>query len=551
MGFAKQEENSQKLEPSLKSPSSSSLLSQEARLHYLSEATFEGIMLQDDDGIILEANQTLAKMTGYEVAQLIGKNGLTLITPESQELMRQNILSGYEKSYEGVVIRKDGSTFPVELQGKVILFQEQRMQVVAIRDITERKQTESKLRESKEAAEAGNKTKSEFLATMSHELRTPLNAIMGLSQLLQQEMVGSVNEKQREYIDCIYDSGEHLLALINDILDLSKIEEGKEELLLSPSSVQQLCHYAMLTVRDRATEKGLKLTTKVDEQADICIADERRIKQILLNLLSNAIKFTTAGQVSLEVKKIPQGITFIVTDTGIGIDPSQFQFLFEPFKQLDSRLNRQFEGTGLGLALTRKLARLHGGDVLVESKLGQGSRFTLFLPNEPYVESREWEISFSSSPPVSHTTCESLLNPSCDVDNEDDTAFHSTGGSSRTKRIVLAEPEERTAKLLQNYLQSIGYQVECIGNGNDFWERVRYQQPDLMLLDVELVKDIGWDLLNRVRQHPDLQHVPMIIIMPTTIGNECEHFKQAGANDCLCKPIGTVQIESILMQYLS
>lgn len=299
----------------------------------------------------------------------------------------------------------------------------------------------------------------------------------------------------------------------------------------------------------------MKLTTKIDELAEICIADERRIKQMLLNLLSNAIKFTTAGQVLLEVKKVPQGMTFTVTDTGIGIDSSQFHLLFEPFKQLDSRLNRQFEGTGLGLALTRKLARLHGGDIIVESVLGQGSRFILFLPQEPDLEGRDWEISFSSR--QSHTTCYPPLNPSSDIYNEGKTALDSADSSissplnPRTKRILLAEHKERTTQILQNYLHSIGYQVECISNGNDLWERVQYQQPDLMLLDVKLVKDIEWDLLNRVRQHPDLQDVPMVMIMPTTMPNECEHFKQAGANDCLYEPIGIVQIESILMQYLS
>lgn len=389
MGSTKQDGSFQKLDQPLKIPSSSFLLDRETRFRYLSEATFEGIMVHDN-GVILDANQTLAKMTGYEVTELIGKNAFTLVT-QSQDLMRKNIISGYEKPYEVVVVRKDGSTFPVELQGKVMLFQEQQIQVVAFRDITERKQTELKLRESKEAAEAGSRAKSTFLATMSHELRTPLNAIMGLSQLLQQEMVGFLNDKQKEYINCIYSSGEHLLELINDILDLSKVEAGKEELFFSALPVQQLCDYVISTVCDRAKKKGLKLTTEIDEKADICIADERRIKQMLLNLLTNAIKFTTVGQVSLFVKKVPQGMTFTVTDTGIGIDPSQFQFLFEPFKQLDSKLNRQYEGTGLGLALTRNLARLHGGDVTVESALGQGSRFTLFLPHEPQNEALDNE----------------------------------------------------------------------------------------------------------------------------------------------------------------
>ncbi len=159
------------------------------------------------------------------------------------------------------------------------------------------------------------------------------------------------------------------------------MEAGKEELFLSPIPVYELCNYVISTVGDRAQQKGLELQVDIHHQVDVCIGDERRVKQMLLNLLSNAVKFTTKGKVSLMVKKVSQGISFIVSDTGIGIDSNHFSDLFEPFKQLDSRLNRQYEGTGLGLALTRKLARLHGGDVTVESTPGEGSIFTLFLPD--------------------------------------------------------------------------------------------------------------------------------------------------------------------------
>lgn len=160
------------------------------------------------------------------------------------------------------------------------------------------------------------------------------------------------------------------------------MEAGKEELFLIPLLVIDVCNDVLLTVRDRAISKGLKLTQEIDPEANICIADDRRIKQMLLNLLTNAIKFTSVGEVSLIVKRVPEGINFIISDTGIGIDSNQFPLLFEPFKQLDSRLNRQYEGTGLGLALTRKLARLHGGDVTVTSTVGVGSQFTLFLPDQ-------------------------------------------------------------------------------------------------------------------------------------------------------------------------
>jgi signal transduction histidine kinase len=408
-------------------------------------------------------------------------------------------------------------------------------------DIMKRKQSELKLRESKEAAEVGSRAKSAFLATMSHELRTPLNAIMGLSQLLQQEMVGNLNDKQLEYIKCIYTSGEHLLALINDILDLSKVEAGKEELYFVTVLVEDLCNNAISTVSDRAHLKGLQLTLDIDKNINTCIADERRLKQMLLNLLTNAIKFTQVGTISLKVTQTEKGINFIIADTGIGIDPQYFKLLFEPFKQLDSQLNRQYEGTGLGLALTRRLARLHGGDVMVESALGIGSIFTLTLPYNPQVPSQE--SSSDVEVEMQSNSISSLLRSS----------FATSGNvfEKSLKRILLVEDEEHTAILLQDYLQTIGYRVELMMDGKGFLEKVDTYKPDLVLLDVQLADGIsGLDVLNSLRQQPDLQDLPIVMMTPMGTG-ERDRFLQFGANDCLSKPIGIFQLESILMKYLN
>ncbi|BCL33836.1 ATP-binding protein [Nostoc sp. MS1] len=368
----------------------------EAQFRGIFELSSIGIGLVDMQAQIVDANPALCQMLGYQRVELCGKHFTDYICPQrgDRELYKKLIIAASRDikqlggkphlNIERAFIHRDGNLIWTKLSVSVIpgSHGEPEYFLAMIDDITERKQTEMKLLTSQAAAEAGSRAKSEFLATMSHELRTPLNAIMGLSQLLQAEIVGSLNEKQKEYIDGIYSSGEHLLALINDILDLSKVEAGKEELFLVPLLVVDVCHEVLSIVSDRATAKGLKLTYEIDPQANIFIADERRIKQMLLNLLTNAIKFTPVGEVSLTVNKISEGITFTVSDTGIGIDSNHFQFLFEPFKQLDSRLNRQYEGTGLGLALTRKLARLHGGDVSVKSTLGVGSQFTLFLPDQ-------------------------------------------------------------------------------------------------------------------------------------------------------------------------
>ncbi len=369
----------------------------EAQFRAIFERSSVGIGLLDLKARIVDTNPVLCQMLGYTREQLRGQYfGDYILTPEGVSELYQQLLAGIgdRLQIEKRFLRQDGRCVWTELSVSLISDRhgQPKYFLVTIEDITERKQTELQLCESKEAAEAGSRAKSEFLATMSHELRTPLNAIMGLSQLLQQEMVGYLNHKQKEYINCIYSSGEHLLALINDILDLSKVESGKEELLLSELSVLEVCEHVMSTVGDRAREKGLQLVLTIDEKVDTCIADERRLKQMLLNLLSNAIKFTTVGTVSLEVQKVPSGIAFAVSDTGIGIDPSQFQFLFQPFKQLDSRLSRQYEGTGLGLALTRKLALLHGGDITVESALGKGSKFTLWLPQPSHLQGTDFEV---------------------------------------------------------------------------------------------------------------------------------------------------------------
>ena len=522
------------IEASERKAAQKALKQSEAQFRAIFERSSMGICLVDIKGRIVDVNPALCEMLGYDFRELSQKSFADYIYFENGDvaLYKQLMLSKVDRlEIERQLLHKDGGTVWTHLSLSLIVRANGKPKffLAIIEDIRERKQTESKLRESKEAAEVGSRAKSEFLATMSHELRTPLNAIMGLSQLLQQEIVGSINHKQKEYIDCIYSSGVHLLELINDILDLSKVEAGKEELSLFPLQVEDLCHYVISTVRDRAQEKGLALTCSIDKRVDSCIADERRIKQMLLNLLTNAIKFTSKGNISLQVIRISEGIAFRVSDTGIGIKSNQLKLLFEPFKQLDSRLNRQYEGTGLGLALTRKLARLHGGDITVESTYGKGSRFTLFLPDREFEEESEidkWEAK------IQH------INQAIASRN---TAIQ--------KRILLVEDDKHTGTLLQDYLQTIGYQVEWMSDEQEFLEKVRIYQPNLILLDIQLENFSGWDLLTSLRQASDLQDKVVVIMTPSPADDIRNKYIQAGANDFVSKPIGIVKLESILIRY--
>ncbi len=525
---------------------SSALRNSEAKFRALFEHSSIGISLANMDERIIDSNPVLSQMLGYNQEELCNKRLSDYIYPEdlTTYLECQQILVKNRDRFKKELRfqHKNGNLVLTHISASLICDTNNQPEffLTFLEDITERKRIELELLQTKEAAEASSRAKSEFLATMSHELRTPLNAIMGLSQLLQQKIVGTLNEKQEEYINYIYSSGEQLLALINDILDFSKVEAGKEELMLLPLQVQDICNSIISSVCDRALEKKLQLTTKIYPEADVCIADEGRLKQMLLNLLTNAIKFTPAGKVSLTVKKVPQGMMFTVSDTGIGIDSSQFKFLFEPFKQLDSHLNREYEGTGLGLALTRKLARMHGGDVTVESTLGEGSRFMLFLPDATPVE--EWGRGGWGEWGKENNSSSSFNVPV----------------STTNKRILLVEEEENTAILL-DYLQTIGYEVQKTCNSKSFLDGVRNFQPDLILLDVDLSGDVsGWDLLNLVRQIPYWQDLPVVVMTPMemTVERDAEYRNlrerlwEAGANDYLSKPIRVVKLESILMQYL-
>jgi signal transduction histidine kinase/CheY-like chemotaxis protein len=229
---------------------------------------------------------------------------------------------------------------------------------------------------------AASRSKTEFLATMSHELRTPLTGILGFSRLLLDQVFGSLNDEQLEYIDAINSCGEHLLELINDLLDLSKVEAGQEELVLETIPVQGICQTSISVVQERAFKQNLILILDIAPDITTYVADHQRCKQILVNLLSNAVKFTPSGSVKLKVEQFADTIQFSVIDTGIGISKENQKSLFQPFQQLDSGLNRQYEGTGLGLALSLKLAQLHGGNITVSSELGRGSCFTLHLPHQ-------------------------------------------------------------------------------------------------------------------------------------------------------------------------
>jgi signal transduction histidine kinase len=247
--------------------------------------------------------------------------------------------------------------------------------------VSVRERQQERLEAARRNLEAASRHKSEFLANMSHELRTPLNAVIGFSEVLQAHMFGPLNEKQAEYVDDILHSGRHLLSLINDILDLSKIEAGRLELEPSTFDLAAAIDNAMTLTKERALRRGLRLERQIAQDVGAIHADERKVKQVLINLLSNAVKFTPeGGTITIRALRAVDAVTVAVRDTGIGIAPSDQELIFEEFRQVGNDYTRKQEGTGLGLALARRFAELHGGRLSVESALGNGSTFTLTIP---------------------------------------------------------------------------------------------------------------------------------------------------------------------------
>ena len=355
--------------------------------------------------------------------------------------------------------------------------------------------------------------KDEFLANMSHELRTPLNGILSLSEILQEGIYGFLNPQQTKSICTIEESGRHLLSLINDILDLAKIDAGKLELEMTPVSVEGIGNASMRLIKEMALKKRIKTSVNYDSALTIIQADERYLLQILLNLLSNAVKFTPeGGQINLEVSAEQGVVNFIVSDTGIGIAEKDMDRLFKPFMQVDSGLNRAYEGTGLGLSLVYRLTELHGGSVSVKSEVGKGTRFVVSLPLRAITE-----VPKNSPEPQADSPSSSGL-------------------------ILLVDDNLTSLETLSDYLKAKGYQIILAYDGTQAIERTIEEHPDLILMDIQMPCLDGLEATRRIRAKAEVGATPIIALTALAMPGDRERCLEAGVNEYLSKPVSFKQL---------
>ena len=355
------------------------------RFKALHNASFGGITIHDK-GYILDCNQGLSEISGYSFDELIGMNGLLLITEKTRDFVLQNIINGYEKPYEAIGLKKNGQEYPLRLEARNIPYKGKMVRVVEFRDITEQKNAEAEILKAKEKAEESDRLKTAFLQNMSHEIRTPMNAIIGFSEFLNDPDLSP--EKRKSFISIVQNSTYQLLAIVTDILTISSLETKQEKISIEKVSINNIIIDLLATFKPQAQKQNIQLYSKQtlnDQQSEI-YTDNTKLIQILTNLLTNALKFTHEGFIEFGYNLKNKSLQFYVKDTGIGIKPELQEIIFERFRQADLSITKKYGGTGLGLSISKGFVELMGGKIWVVSEPNKGATFFVEIPYNPVKE---------------------------------------------------------------------------------------------------------------------------------------------------------------------
>ncbi len=487
--------------------------------------TSDLIQRLDTDGHIQALDDVWCETLGYRAVEELQHPVFEVIAPTSRThyctILDTQLHRSQTHQMEVTFRTKDGQTVVAE-------------GYVSVRSITQRKPAEEALQQANVELQRALRMKDEFLANMSHELRTPLNAILALSETLLEGMHGSLTLRQQKSIHQIEASSKHQLALINDILDLSKVEAGRLDLELETVPVNDVCQASLQFVKEIAIKKRLQLSFHLNDQLAWVTVDPRRLKQMLVNLLSNAVKFTLEGgavSLTVEVQAAHARIRFTVQDTGVGIAPDDLPRLFQPFSQIDSYLNRQHEGTGLGLALVHRLTRLHGGSIIVESEVGKGSAFTITLPYTPV----ETNPSRANAPANEVGVAYRAVPPrlACPV-----------------VRLLLAEDNAITLTILSEYLSNMHFEVIVARTGREALDLATAHPVDLILMDIQMPELDGLEVMRRLRRMPAYTTTPIIALTALAMPGDRERCLAVGASAYVIKPVSLRLLVELIQRFV-
>jgi PAS domain S-box-containing protein len=528
----------------------------EEKYRSIFENAIDGIFQTTPDGNYISANPALATIYGYDspeqlISDLSGCIDQRLyVDPNRRSEFVQLIeWHGSVSDFESQIYRRDGSMIWISENARTVMDENGNLLYYEgiVKDISDRKQAAEELFKAKESAETANRAKSQFLANMSHELRTPLNAIIGYSEMLQEDATDMGYSDVVPDLEKIYSAGKHLLGLINDILDISKIEAGKMDLYLETFSIPALIADVQATIQPLVEKNGNTLQVNCPKDLGDMHADLTKVRQALFNLLSNAAKFTKNGTITLTVEKaegrgqraegshpsslMPHSsssvspsppLRFTVSDTGIGMTSEQLEKLFQPFSQADASTTRKYGGTGLGLAISRRFCQMMGGDIFVASKPGIGSTFSIHLPIE--VQEKVELATSQSSRATDSLPAMTVTGPA----------------------VLVIDDDASVRDLMVRQLDKEGFRVETAANGQEGLHLARKLHPHVITLDVMMPKMDGWSVLAALKADPNLVDIPVIML---SIVDDKNLGFALGASDYLTKPVDYKRLTTVLEKY--
>ena len=485
----------------------------------------------DTDGNVNEWNQKVEQITGFTKAEVMGHNLVeTRITDEFKQSVHKVLneaLQGNETSnYEVPLFTKSGERVMVLLnattrrnpQGKIV-------GVVGVgQDITELDQSRSEKEETNLRLQEANQHKSKFISSMSHELRTPLNGILGFTELLKSEHFGKINDTQLEFVVQVENSGKHLLELISGLLDVAKIDSGSMLIDLETCKPSELFISVIGLIQPQLSEKNINFKQLIDPTVENVVCDSRKVKQIMVNLISNAIKYTPEyGTIEITLTKEENHIKIIVSDNGIGISKKDQEIIFDEFAQANRSRDEALGGTGIGLALSRRLVELHGGEIGVDSQENKGSKFWFTIPNRNAPNKKQAIL-----------TDESIVN-----------------SDYPTNRSILVAEDNQTNLDMIKYLLSIhNHKVHVARNGKEAIDQADLIKPDLILMDIRMPIMDGLEATKVLRAKPDFEKIPIIALTASAGEESREDSLNGGCTDHISKPIQSIELFEILSKHM-